>query len=309
MALMRRSRTTDKRDILRATLVLVFLSTIVSCSVKPTWVPLDKAQLNRGTPVSTTATIYELTYGQTRYMNVAAVVVGALAAISGGVAKGVANDALNGITKTVVDLTQVASKVANDIAAADARQASCDFEKRMGDFDVFAMFADRFSTRRRDLRYFNINVIHNEVEHDKIIHRLITYDDTRLDKAYSEQLLHDGTRYVSAFKFQYGIGARAGGEQFGFTKVYRPYVRIVGLVKDIVTNRFVWGNKITLFSNAEFHGKDEAQNATRERLIDAFQLMIGQLIDVIVRDLNGERFTSEEFIVDYDPNVDDVLAF
>ncbi len=307
---MRRSRTTDKRDILRATLILVFLSTIVSCSVKPTWVPLDKAQLNTEAPVSTAATIYELTYGQTRYMNVAAVVVGTLAAISGGVAKGVANDApINGIAKTVDKVTQAASKVVNDVAAADARQASCNFEKRMGDFDVFAVFADRFSARRRDLRYFNIEVIHNEVEHNKIINRLITYDDTRLDKAYSEQLLHKGTRYVSAFKFQYGIGARAGGEQFGFTKVYRPYVRIVGLVKDIVTNRFVWGNKITLFSNTEFHGKDEAQNAPREQLIDAFQPIIGQLIDVVVRDLNGERFTSEEFIVDYDPNVDDVLAF
>ena len=188
------------------------------------------------------------------------------------------------------------------------REAASDFEKKMGDFDAFALFADQFDVRRGDIRYFDIETVHNEAEHNKVIKRLITYDHTGLDKTFGEQLHQSGTRYVSAFKFQYGIGARAGGEQLDFTKTYRPYVRIVGVEKDVATNRFVWGNKITLFSNTAFHGKDAARNVGREQLIEDFKLMAVQLADVTVRDLNGERYTSDEFLVDYDPKVDDILA-
>jgi hypothetical protein len=292
---------------LRTTVVLVFLASATSCATKPTWVPLDKAQIDTRTAANTTASVYELTYGQARYMNVAAVVVGTLAGIAGGTAKGLANNTHinDGVDKIMEDV----GKAIDHMSAADARQESSEFEKKMGEYDVFSDFVERFGARRGDIKYFNIEVIHNELAHNKIITRLITYDDSRLDKTYSETLLRNGTKHVSAFKFQYGIGARAGGEQFGFTKTYRPYVRIVGLIKDVGSNRFVWGNKITLFSNTAFAGKDEARNASRDQLIDAYSLLLGQLVDVIVRDLNGDRFTSNEFLVDYDPAVDDVLAF
>jgi hypothetical protein len=279
---------------------LVFLSTI-GCVPQNTWVPLDKVQLDTKTRANTTATLYELNYGQVRYMNLAAVIVGAVANMGGQIAK---QTNINGGTRVTQDL----KTFVDNLSVANAREDSSDFEKKMGDFDVFAFFADQFNARRSDLRYFNIEVAHDEVEHGNIINRLTTYDATRLDKAYGERLLQSGTKYLSAFKFQYGIGARAGGEQFGFTKKYRAYVRIVGLVKDVGTNRFVWGNKITLFSNEAFHGTDKAQNASRDQLIEQFKLITGQLADIVVRDLNGDRYTSEEFLVDYDPNVDDVLS-
>ena len=84
-------------------------------------------------------------------------------------------------------------------------------------------------------------------------------------------------------------------------------MRVVGLVKDAQTNEFVWGNKIIFFSETVYPGVDAAKNADREELVLEFKTITSQLVDILVSDLNGQRYNSDEYLVDYNPNRDDIL--
>ncbi len=273
-------------------LLLFFLVSILStCSVfkNTTWIPLNNEKINVNEKVRTLTTLYSRSYFQVRYMSYAAIASNFIAPMP------------YMDLKTKIDL----NNDLNSIEENNRRKKSNDFEKKLGDFSILSYFNKTLSEKQNSIKYFNIDMNFDKIEHDKIIKRIITYDKEKLDNSYTEELNKLNCKYVSAFKIQYGMGARAGGEQFGMVKSYRPYIRLVGLIKDISSNEFVWGNKIIVFSEMVYHGRDHANEALPDDLIEQFKDISIRLAEILIDDLNGLRYTSNEQLVD--ANFDDDL--
>jgi uncharacterized protein (TIGR02145 family) len=247
----------------------------------------------------TLTSVYAKTYFEVRFMNVAATVSVVLIPTFGAVAY--QND-----IKGNINFQNTVNQTIDDIAIETQRKNSNEFEKKMGDFSVLSYFANSFYNTKDSIKKYNIILTLDKSEHSKIINRLNTGNKKNLDTAFTNELNNSNTQYVSAFKFQYGIGARAGNEQFGLTKTYRPFVRLTGYIKDVNSNFIVWRNAIIIFSTKELHGRDEAQYINEEELKKEFKKISNKLITTVINDLNGTRYSSTEQLVDIS-SIDDYL--
>jgi len=252
----------------------------------------DSTALNKS---KTLTTIYARTYFEVRFMSISGIVFEVLTPTLGAVAY--QNNA-----KGYVDYQNSMNQTKDEIVEANKRKNSNEFEKKMGDFSVLSYFANTFSVYKDSIDKYNLLITTDKSENTKIVDRLCTGKIKDLDPTFTNELNSSDTKYVSAFKFQYGIGARAGMEQFGMTKTYRPFVRLVGYIKDVSSNIIVWQNSIIVFSTKEFHGRNEAEYANEEELKKEFKKLCTKLVKITINDINGTPFTSKEQLVDISPN-------
>lgn len=287
-------------------LLFPFLLLSACAAVTNTWIPLNLTKIQTDIKAKTLSTVYIRTYGQARYMNIGVALFQQFSSALIGEYSRQTNSPFyrnNEISKLSTSITDLAET----IHEATERKNSNELEKTLDDYSLFLFFLKSFDAAKSSIKHFDLVVNMDSPEHQKIIERLCTYKNEKLDSSYTQKLNSEGNRYVSAFQFQYGIGARAGKEQLALTKKYRPFVRIVGLIKDVNTNEFVWGNKIIVFSDTVFLGVKEAKNASREALIAAFEIITNKLISIVINDINGERYTSEDVLVGHNPSIDDLL--
>jgi len=285
---------------IKAVLVVMIIGAMTACVlVTKTWIPLDMAKVNATEKATTTVTIYKLTNGQERYMSLA----GVLLNVAGAMTNEFNRQSGTGQNNPGGGFNDLGESV----RAAEVRKNSSAFEKKLGDFNALVYFETAFNAQKNKLVHFAMESTYDLPEHTRIVNRLVTYDSKKLDSAYGEKLMSLGTKYLAAIKFQYGVGARVGKEQFSLTKKYRPYVRVVGLIKDVASNEFVWGNKIILFSQKVYKGKSEAKDAPGEEIVAELKLLIDQLVKILIDDMNGQRYESKDSLADYEPGVDDIL--
>jgi hypothetical protein len=274
---------------------LIFIS-LATCKVaNTTWIPLNtnKININEKVKAKTLSSIYSRTYFQSRFMDLTAVIAQSVTPIFGGVTGTNSQQLYNGVME-ITDSARIRKQ----------RQENNEFEKKLGDFNVLTLFTNTFYASKDSIKYFDLALTNDNIEHTKIIQRLCTYDKSKLDMTFTNDMNNAKNKYISTFKFQYGMADRAGGEQFSMTKKYRLFVRVVGLVKDVNTNEFVWGNKIVIFSDKTYFGKKDAKNATEADMKVEFKKITDKIVKVLINDLNGQRYSSEEQIVDINANDD-----
>jgi hypothetical protein len=272
------------KSIIFILLYVLITTNAISQSTVSTWVPLKTSEININGKEKTLTSVYSRTYFQARFMSVKAIVLDVIFPPIGTMGY---QKKLNKANKS------------GEIATIDTlRINNSEFEKKLGDFDVMSCFFNAFYYLMDSLKYFDLNLTFSETEHSKLVQQLSTYDNKKLDFQFMKTLKDSGYSYISAFKFQYGVGARIGKEQLGFTKTYRPFVRVVGLIRNANTNQVVWGNRIVVFSDKSFKGGDEAKNATSEELISAFKDISDKIAKILVDDMNGSSNTSKDQLVD-----------
>jgi hypothetical protein len=97
------------------------------------------------------------------------------------------------------------------------------------------------------------------------------------------------------------MGARAGMEQFGLIEKYRPYIRLIGAIKDTKSNNVVWQNKIIVFGDA-YLGSKAAKNVSGAELQNDFVVLCNQLAGILINDINGDsKFNGTQEMVDWLP--------
>lgn len=252
--------------------MLFFVVFIFSaCSFK-TWIPLNALKVDANNKAKTYTTVYSKNYFKVDFMNVTST-------ITGGFVGPIEGD----IIKSLEDNNQ--------------RKNSNEFEKKLGDFDVLSCFYKALKNVQDSIKYFQIESTFDKNEKSKIVKYIETGDINKIDKSYTETLTKSNYKYISAIRILYGIGARAGGEQFGMTKTYRPYIKLVCLIKDINSNESVWGNRIIVFSESSYKGSDTAKNADPKILITQFEDICAKLATFFMNDLNGYRYSSKDQLV------------
>jgi hypothetical protein len=259
------------------------------------------ALLNAKNRAKTLATVYARSYFQSRFMNLTATMLDAIVPIANGVSNGLSHNN-NALVKN-----EDKENLQADIIAQRERKNNNEFEMKLGDFDLLSYFDSSFYSLNGSIKDFSLDITANKTAHSNIIKRLNTYYNDKLDEQFTTELNSSNYKFISAFKFQYGIGARVGGEQFRLTKLYQPFVRVVGMIRDVKTNKIVWSNNIIVFSNLIYHGQKAAKEANMTELKEEFKAISDKLARIIVDDINGKRYTYLEYLVDYNPGIDDAL--
>lgn len=238
----------------------------------------------------TLSTIYSRTYFEPRFMSVPAIVFEVITPVFGAAFLDDIDD--------YEDLLEATGQISTSITTSEQRKNSNEFEMKLGDFDALAYFANYFNYSKNRINNYNIEFTGDKPEHAKVVDLIIADKDKNIDMTFKNDLVNENTKYVSAFKFQYGIGARAGSEQLGMTKTYRPFVRLVGYIKDVDSNSIAWGNSILIFSNKKFNGKNEAKNVNEVELAKEFKRLSKRLVNVLIDDINGKQYVSDGQLVD-----------
>ena len=217
---------TMKQFVVKCVLPVCFLLLASCATTTTTWVPLTVSKLNTKERAKTVATVYIRTFGEERFMSTSAMILGAFSAMASSAALQLSmTNMQQGNYRTSENLSDLAKsinesseKIAQSIEAANYRKNSSEFEKKMGDFDLYSYFVKTLYEARDSIKYFNFEMNFDSTEHAQIINRICTYDKEKLDTSFSRTLYASGDKYLSAFKFQYGIGARVGSEQMSLTK-------------------------------------------------------------------------------------------
>jgi hypothetical protein len=262
---------------------------IYSCSSVKKWASQNSIRIKPGAKDNTLAVVYTKTPFQTRFMDVGATVFNTTSDLAAGVHFNLSGD--------WVDPVYLERTTAH-------RKASSEFEMKLGSFDVLSYFSRLFEKSKDSVKYYNVIFNSDSLKSQKILDHLLTNNIKRLDSAFTRELITSGTKYVAAFKFQYGIGARAGKEQIGLKKSYRPFIRLVGAVKDVNTNTFVWENRFEVFSDRFYKGRNEALEEFDFNLIKEFKVICNKLLIFLIDDLNGKQYHIVEELVDYTTNDD-----
>jgi hypothetical protein len=270
--------------------ILIFLQ-LTSCATTKKWESLNTRNLKENTKEKTLVTIYTKKLFEARFMDVAATLL---------------NASSNAMSQYSYYETGRWTNPAYIEKTTEHRKASSEFEKKLGSFDVLTYFVSSFDKMKDSLNYFVPVFPSDSLQSPMILKQVISGNKNQSDISYSREVFNSGAKYISAIKFQYGVGARAGKEQFGMKKTYRPFVRIVGVIKDINTNEIIWGNKMTVFSEKAYKGRDEAKEEFDFNLIKSFKVICDKLSRFLVEDLNGKQYFFPEGLVDYSAN-DDIL--
>ena len=177
------------------------------------------------------------------------------------------------------------------------RLDSSEYEKLLGDFDVSDHFIKQFSRDIHKSRLMNIALTDDSDVAGKVIKA------AQSEKPEAEEAFRDisgrGYKCLAAFKVSYGLGARQGGEQFGFAKSYRPFIRVIGTVKNAASGEIVWANSLISFGSKRYVGGDaNADKIDAEELRSAFRDLTRELIGLTFADMNGEEVPAMPVMVD-----------
>ena len=270
------------------------------------------------------STIYARTCFRTSFMNVAATIGGVLLPIAEGVSIKMSNNQIKNIAASNLDAKIKEGMINNTIEVkkqiirtqkenqawlmeadkAKQRKMGNEFEAKLGDFNVLTCLYNTLIHSKDAIKQFDISITTNSNESDSITSRIKTNAKNKPAVPYTSVAENKEYQYIASFKVQYGMGARAGREQFGFTKKYRQYIRLVGAIEDTRSNKPIWQNKIIVFGNA-YEGTAAAKAVSGDDLKNNFVALCKQLSEILIHDINGDsRFSSKEEMVDWTPSED-----
>jgi hypothetical protein len=168
-----------------------------------------------------------------------------------------------------------------------SRLQSNDFEKMLGEFDVFEYFNDQLNLRASDSKFVKLKLTGASDLVPKIIELAKCKEKDRCSLAVER--VSGLTDHIAVLKVSYGIAIRPGPEQFGFTKYYRPFIRVLGILKNSHSVETLWQQDICVFGDDRYSGDDsEAYALPRERIISSFKKISSTAIEFLTLSLNGQ---------------------
>jgi hypothetical protein len=226
-------------------------------------------------PCATPVAVYSRSYFQARYQG-----------------KFIASMILGGPVLAVAAMSQ-----SQDVDRSKQRLASGPFEQLLGDFDVLAHVTQHTRTAIGQARLFTIQLADDPAAVSTIISHAQAAEASKTASAPSPT--GGARRCIGAFKVAYGLGARAGAEQFGFRKSYRPFVQIVGAIYDADTKRAWWRDAVIAFGPIRYLGSDaDADQIESKELVQGLQTAARDAVEILVKSLNSDAIAERAILVD-----------
>lgn len=167
------------------------------------------------------------------------------------------------------------------------RQNENGFEKRLGDFDTAEYFFQRFEERLADSRRITLTLATDPNALAPIVDFVRAEESPQRETAAVSGI--EVADSVAALRVAYGLAARAGNEQIGFRKYYRPFIRLNGIVKDARTGQVLWRDSVVAFADKRYLGDAaDPENVDPADLVSSFKALTPAVIDLVMRSLNGE---------------------
>jgi hypothetical protein len=168
-----------------------------------------------------------------------------------------------------------------------ARLESGRFERHLGDFDVAAYVSSHLSDGLAATRFLDLRFAADAPAADEMAARAPA--EKAGDHPFFDRLAADGNALFLPLRLSYGIAQRKGGEQFGFRKVYRPYLRVLGKLVSVSDRKVLWQDELIAFGEIPYKSvKADPENISRDELVSTFQALTGKLADLLRRTLDGE---------------------
>lgn len=165
------------------------------------------------------------------------------------------------------------------------RLAANEFEKRLGSFDTAEYFFRGFPAQLPGSTLVSFDFAENPDSRIAVLSSVraatpaANITDAATGKTYEN---------VAAFRLFYGLGMRVGTEQVGFRKTYRPFIRIIGVVRNLPGNKIIWRDSAIAFGETKYVGDNaDAVNIDPAELIDAFKKLGPEAIALLAKSLNG----------------------
>ncbi|MBI5640081.1 MAG: hypothetical protein HZA17_06640 [Nitrospirae bacterium] len=177
------------------------------------------------------------------------------------------------------------------------RLQSNDYEKLLGEFDVFEYFDGQLKKRASDFGTVRLKFSNSPELAPQI--RTLANCDNKDECRPALKALDGAMPNIVALKMSYGLGMRQGKEQLGFRKYYRPFIRVIGVLKSLPSVEPSWQGDILVFGeNRYLGGEADADKVPGDELISSFRTLTTQAIDLLVRSLNGETLPEMPVMVD-----------
>ena len=168
------------------------------------------------------------------------------------------------------------------------RLAANEFEKRLDAFDTSEYFFRSFPTQLPKSQLVSYDFTKTPETRVAVISGIratapfANVTDPATGKTYEN---------VGAFRMYYGMGMKVGNEQLGFRKTYRPYIRVIGIVKNLPNNKILWRDSVTAFGETKYvGGAADAVNIEPAALIATFKKLTPEAIALFSKSLNGAVF-------------------
>lgn len=180
---------------------------------------------------------------------------------------------------------------------APVRQEANAFEALLGEFDVTGHTNLRLRSKITEAGRFEITFTDDSAVAETIV-GLIS-PEAKPTSEEMQKLLAEGRAALCAVKVSYGLGARSGREQFGFKKTYRPFVRLLCLLRSTSTGDALWSGAVIAWGAKGYKGDEvDAKKIQREELVEAFKATTENAVALLVRSLNGETLGPMGELVD-----------
>jgi len=239
-------------------IMFLFVALMTGCASSLSSIRMTSDQ-TLGKPLDATFVSYTNTYFQPRFMGLRPLLVGPVLWYAGGSFEG----------------------------RESQRLQSSDFEKLLAEFNVFEYFDGQLKKRAGETSMVILKFSDSPDLTSKVIE--VARCDQKDACTSAAKSLGEATPNIAALKMSYGLGARQGSEQLGFRKYYRPFIRVIGVIKKVPSTETIWQSDILVFAENRYLGGDaDADRIPREELISSFKILATQAIDLLVRSLNGE---------------------
>ncbi|MDB5816258.1 MAG: hypothetical protein JWN23_3375 [Rhodocyclales bacterium] len=195
----------------------------------------------------------------------------------------------------------IASAVRYGITVGETKTADRlhenDYENLLKEFDTTTYFFQQLEQRADESRYVKFEFTKDAELITAIPLHLKTSIET--PDALSKPPALGSNACMAVFKLVYGIGLKAGVDGLGFRKTYRPYVRIVGAVKHMPSNKLIWQDNLLAFSSKSYVGGNaDAENIPSEELLASMKEVTKDAISVLMKSLNGEVIEDRAVLID-----------
>lgn len=172
-----------------------------------------------------------------------------------------------------------------------------DFEKNLGAFDTTQYFSQALQNRLGTLPQLGIKFVEDSTAKEQI------QAQVRATSGWAPHVVDpktgDKLANVAAFRVKYGMGARVGNEQLGFRKSYRPFVQVVGQVRNLPTGKLAWADMVLVFGPQRFVGSAaDADRVNTDELRTTLQALCQEAAALLVKSLSGEQLPEMPEIVD-----------
>ncbi len=164
------------------------------------------------------------------------------------------------------------------------RLESSEYERLLNDFDVTQFFFQSLDASKS----FNAPLKFSLAKDEATASQITSIAQSRQDDASGTPLIFGKQDCIAMLKISYGLGAKFGGEQFGFRKVYRPFLLLVGKAIAPSDSRVIWQDSILVFGDRAYTGGEaDVTNINQGELIHEFQTITTSMIGKLENSLNG----------------------